>query len=94
TRLPAETLLSMHNEILAGEAMNSTDAEALYRRQVEEHAAGTFVKSGFETGKEKNGQEKKPKRKPSGQGFHQRKPGVRRPGRDPVKTAAERQSGS
>lgn len=87
TRLPAETLLSMHNEILAGEAMNSANAEDLYRRQVEEHAAGTLVNSGFETGKEK-----KPKRKPAGQGFHQRKPGVRRPGRDPVKTAAERQS--
>ena len=88
TRLPAETLLSMHNEILAGEAMNSTDAESLYRRQVEEHAAGTLVKSGFETVKKK-----KSKRKPTGQGFHQQKPGVRLPGRDPVKTAAERQSG-
>lgn len=83
TRLPAETLLSMHSEILAGEAMNSTDAENLYRLQVEQHAAGTLVKTDIDA---KN----KKKRKPVARGFHQRKPGVRLPGRDSVKTQAER----
>jgi energy-coupling factor transporter ATP-binding protein EcfA2 len=87
TRLPAETLLSMHNEIVAGEALNSVNAEALYRHQVNEHAAGKPSTAGF-TLPTKAAQSK---RNLKSAGAHH-KPGVRRPGRDPVKSCAERKS--
>lgn len=87
TRLPAETLLSMHNEIVAGESLNSTDSEALYRQQVNDYAAGKPSAAGF-TLPTKNAQAK---RNVKSAGIHH-KPGVRRPGRDPVKSCAERKS--
>lgn len=87
TRLPAETLLSMHHEIVAGEGLNSENAEAQYRQQVKDHSKGKLLQIGFEEAATTS--HSKRKRKTGGVPH---KPGVRLPGRDPVKSAAERQN--
>ena len=87
TRLPAETLLSMHHEIVAGEALNSDTTEALYRQQVKAHADGKPSKSEFAL--PADAAHGKKRRKIAGS-FH--KPGVRLPGRDTVKSSSERKS--
>lgn len=87
TRLPAETLLSMHTEIVAGERLNSETTEALYRQKVKEHADGLPSKSEFAIPIQTTLTKKK--RKVSGVPH---KPGVRLPGRDPVKSSSVRMS--
>lgn len=87
TRLPAETLMSMHDEIVAGERLNSDTTEALYRQRVKEHADGVHLKSEFAVPIQTT--HAKRKRKVSG---IPHKPGVRLPGRDPVKSSVERKS--
>jgi hypothetical protein len=90
TRLPFETLLSMQEEITAGEEMNSPSAEALYRCRI------------LESRKTKVDMARNAIHPPAGPvGTSQahcankgrspkRRVGERLPGRDPVKTAAER----
>jgi energy-coupling factor transporter ATP-binding protein EcfA2 len=87
TRLPAETLLSMHHEIVAGEGLNSDSVEAQYRLQIKEHADGLPLKSEFAMPIQTSHAKKRRK-----VGGVPHKPGVRLPGRDPVKSPEERKS--
>jgi energy-coupling factor transporter ATP-binding protein EcfA2 len=90
TRLSFETLLSMQEEIKAGEAMNSASAEALYRSRILESRKvradmarnAVHLTAGPVGTSQANCADKS--RNPK------RRVGERLPGRDPVKTAVER----
>jgi len=88
TRLPAETLSSMHDEIVAGEQMNSASSEMQYREQVEAYsqkkgAKGHTLKAGVAPPGPLVPRH-------AGVGIHKRRVGERLPGRDPVHTPAQR----
>jgi energy-coupling factor transporter ATP-binding protein EcfA2 len=89
TRLPAETLISMHDEIVAGEQMNSLSSEMQYREQVKAHSEKKSVRRPLSKSGTAAAGVAVPR--PSGAGIHgRRRVGERLPGRDPVRSLAER----
>lgn len=89
TRLPAETLISMHDEIVAGDQMNSAHSEVQYREQVKAYSEKKGGKS--QAVQVRVGSTHPVALRQTGMGIHgKRRVGERLPGRDSVHTPAQR----